>query len=79
MAFYEIVQCKHCGRYLGHSDRSVSVDLGLDSDECPNNVRCMAEAHGVDSPIAQAYGELSRLRDRWAEREADALIAAESA
>lgn len=78
MAFYEIVQCKHCGRYLGHDDRSASVDIGLDSDECPNNVRCMADAHGIDSPIAKAYGALSVLRDKWALREANELIAAQA-
>lgn len=62
---YKPIPCKHCGRVLGHVERSVSIDLGLDSDECPNNVRCMVDAHGSGSPIGQAYLALRELRDRW--------------
>lgn len=68
MAFYEIVQCKHCGTYLGHEDRETSVALGFDSDECTDSMRCMARAHGPDSPITQAYWDLDQLRIKWFER-----------
>lgn len=72
MAKYEAVPCKHCGRILGHTERSVASEVGLDSDECPNNVRCQVEVHGAESPIGQAYQDLRALQTRWAARESAA-------
>lgn len=73
---YDAIPCKHCGRMLGHSERSISVEVGLDSDECPNNVRCMIATHGADSAIGQAYLGLRVLQRRWAERESAAGLVA---
>ena len=74
--FYPITTCKHCGCYLGHDERSEAVRRGLDSDECAVTVRCAFDAHGAASPIYQAFAELSQLADKWADRDADAQLAA---
>jgi hypothetical protein len=66
---FEATVCKHCGWELGGGERSASVDIGLESDECPNNVACQIRAHGAESAIGQAYTALRELQGRWEARE----------
>jgi hypothetical protein len=77
----DICSCKHCGRYLDGEDKSLARRIGLDADECVDQIRCIDEQR-LGSPrrlvgalvgdVADAViRDLSVLRDWLMAREAD--------
>lgn len=81
MIVRDICQCKHCGRYIDGEDQGLALRIGLDADECVDQIRCIDEQR-LGSPrrlvgamvgdVADSViADLSVLRDWLMAREAD--------